>query len=68
MEAYSSYNQIKMDKGNVSHIKFYVDSDIYHYIVMHFALINIGVTYQRIVNKFFTKLIGKMMDALMICW
>lgn len=42
---------------------FYVDNDILVYQVMPFELVNVGVTYQRIVNKFFKNSLGRNMKA-----
>lgn len=58
IKACNGYNQIKMAEKYVSHTILYVDIDIYHYIVMPFGLINAGTTYQRMVNKLFTDMIG----------
>lgn len=40
MDTYSGYNQFGMTEEDASHTAFYVDSDIYHYAVMPFELIN----------------------------
>ncbi|XP_022850814.1 uncharacterized protein LOC111372665 [Olea europaea var. sylvestris] len=42
---------------------FMVDSAIYCYRVMPFGLKNAGATYQRLINKIFAELIGKMIKA-----
>lgn len=39
MDAYLGYNQIQMAEGDAQHIAFYVDSNIYHYTVIHLGLI-----------------------------
>lgn len=43
MDAYSWYSQIRMAEEDPSHTAFYADSDIYHYAVMPFRLINVGL-------------------------
>ena len=59
MDAYSSYNQIRMHEPD--HIKtiFVTDRGLNCYKVMPFGLKNAGVTYQRLVNRIFANQIGK---------
>lgn len=61
-DAYSGYNHIKMTESNASHTTFYMDSDIYHYIVMPFDFINVGATYQRMIHKLFVVMRGVIME------
>lgn len=63
IDAYTGYNQIQMAAGDAHHIAFYIDSDIHHYRVMPFGLINAGSTYQRMVNKLFIGMIGETVEA-----
>lgn len=63
MDTYLGYNHIKMEEGDSNHNVFYVDSDIYHYTVLSLGLINVDATYQRMVNKFFAKMIDDTMEA-----
>lgn len=63
MDAYFGYNQIQMEEGNTQHTTFYADSDIYHYKVMPFRLINVSATYQRMVNKLFARMIDDTMEV-----
>ena len=42
---------------------FYADGDIYNYTVMPFGLLNVGATYQRMVNKVFGHMLGQSMEA-----
>lgn len=44
-------NMIKMAEKDALHMALYANTIIYHYRVTPFGLINIGVTYQRLVNK-----------------
>ena len=37
--------------------------ELYWYKVMHFSLMNAGVTFQRMVTKMFEPLLGKTMEA-----
>lgn len=40
MDTKFSYNQIKKAKKDALHTTFYVDNDIYHYMMIPFELIN----------------------------
>lgn len=62
MDTYSGYNQIKTDESCASHTMFYADNHIYHCIVMPFRIVNVGDTYQRMVNKLFAQMIGTTME------
>ncbi|XP_074346922.1 uncharacterized protein LOC141685734 [Apium graveolens] len=63
MDAYSGYNQIPMYGPDQEHTSFITDRGLYCYIGMPFGLINVGTTYQRLVNKMFKNKIGKMMEV-----
>ena len=63
MDGFSGYNQIKMDKDDTSKVSFITDFGVFCYLVMAFGLKNAGATYQRLVNKIFKNLIGKMMEV-----
>ncbi|XP_074378676.1 uncharacterized protein LOC141720227 [Apium graveolens] len=63
MDAYSRYNQIPMYGPDQEHTSFITDRGLYCYIGMPFGLINVGATYQRLVNKIFKRQIGKMMEV-----
>lgn len=62
MEAYLGYNQILMYGPNEDTL-FIIDRGLYCYKVMLFGLKNIDVTYQRFVNKMFSRKIGKTMEV-----
>jgi len=53
MDAYSDYNQIKMNPSDEDKITFTTGQGIYCYKVMPFGLENTGATFQRMVNKVF---------------
>ena len=55
MDAFSGYNQIKMDEENPEKTAFITSQGLYCYKVMPFRLKNAGATYQRLVNKMFNK-------------
>lgn len=51
-----------MNLNNESHTIFYADGDILCYIVMHFGLINVGATNQRMVNRLIIEMLGRNME------
>ena len=61
MDVFLGYNQIKMAKENQEKIAFIMSQRLYCYKVMPFGLKNAGATYQRLVNKMFSKQIGRNM-------
>ncbi|KAK0592167.1 hypothetical protein LWI29_014403 [Acer saccharum] len=63
MDAYSSYNQILMHPDDQEKATFVTKRGIFCYKVMLFGLKNAGVTYQRLVNKMFTKMLGSTMKV-----
>ena len=63
MDVYSGYNQIPLYELDEEHTSFITDIGLYCYIGMSFGLINIGVTYQRLVNMMFKEQIGKTMEV-----
>ena len=50
MDAFSGYNQIKMDKEDQEKTSFITSQGLFCYKVMLFGLKNAGETYQRLVN------------------
>lgn len=52
-----------MVESDEQHTAFYVENNIYNHIVMPFGLINVGATYQRMVNELFTRMIDVTMEA-----
>ena len=55
MDSFSGYNQIKMSEEDQEKTTFITSQGLYCYKVMPFRLKNAGVTYQRLVNKIFSK-------------
>ena len=53
MDAFSSYNQIRMDKENKEKTSFITNQGLLCYKMMPFSLKNVGETYQRLVNYMF---------------
>ena len=58
MDAFSSYNQIKMDEADQEKTSFVTSQGLFCYKMMPFRLKNTGVTYQRLVNHMFHPQIG----------
>ena len=54
MDAFSDYNQIKMEEADQEKTFFITNQGLFHYKVMPFGLKNAGATYQRLMNKMFT--------------
>jgi len=63
LDAYSGYNQIRMSKKDRIHTAFITERGLYCYKVMPFGLKNAGATYQRLINRMFTKHIGTKVEA-----
>ena len=53
MDAFSGYNQIRMDEANQKNTSFVTSQGLFYYKVMPFSLKNAGATYQRLVNHMF---------------
>ena len=54
MDAFSSYNQIKLDEADQEKTSFITSQGLFCYKVMPFGIKNMGATYQRLMNKMFT--------------
>ena len=54
MNAFSDYNQIKLDEADQEKTSFVTSQGLFYYKVMPFRLKNAGATYQRLMNKMFT--------------
>ena len=59
MDAFSGYNQIKMEEADQEKTSFVTSQGLFCYKVMSFGLKNVGATYQRLMNKMFTHQIGR---------
>ena len=53
MDAFSRYNQIKIDEADQEKTSFITSQGLFCYKVMPFGLKNAGATYQRLVNHMF---------------
>ena len=58
MDAFSGYNQIRMDEVDQEKTSFVTSQGLFYYEVMPFGLKNAGITYQRLMNKIFAQQIG----------
>ena len=58
MDAFSDYNQIRLDESDLEKISFVTSQGVFYYKVMPFRLKNAGATYQRPVNRMFVQQIG----------
>ena len=65
MDAFSGYNQIKMAEEDQEKTTFITSQGLNCYKVMPFRLKNARATYQRLVNKMFSKQIGRNMEVYM---
>ena len=59
IDAFSGYNQIKMNEDDQERTSFVTSQGLFCYKVMLFGLKNAGATYQRLMNKMFTYQIGR---------
>ncbi|CAJ2642757.1 uncharacterized protein LOC123899916 [Trifolium pratense] len=63
MDAYSGYNQIRMNALDAPHTAFMSNTCNYNYRVMPFGLKNAGATYQRLMDRIFARQIGKNLEV-----
>ena len=63
LEGFFSYHQIPMHSPDVEKMTFITPHGLYCYNVMPFGLKNVGATYQRLVTKIFSPLIGRTMEV-----
>ena len=63
MDVFSGYNQIRLDEVDQEKTSFFMSQGLFYYRVMPFGLKNVGVTYQRLVNKMFTQQIGRNVEV-----
>ena len=55
VDAFSGYNYIKLAEEDHEKTAFIISQGLYYYKVMPFGLKNAEVTFQRLVNKMFSK-------------
>ena len=59
MDAFSGYNQIKLDETDQENTSFVTSQGLFCYKVMPFGLKNASAMYQRLMNKIFAHQIGR---------
>ena len=65
MDAFSGYNQIKMDEADQEKTSFITSQGLSCYKVIPFGLRNAEATYQRLVNHMFHPQIGHNVEVYM---
>ena len=63
MDAFSGYNQIRMDEVDQEKTSFVTSQGLFCYKVMPFELKNARATYQRLVNHMFRPQIGRNVEV-----
>ena len=63
MDAFSGYNQIRMDEADQEKTSFVTSQGLFCYKVMPFGLKNAGAMYQRLVNHMFRPHIGQNVEV-----
>ena len=63
MDAFSGYNQIKMEEADQEKTSFVTSQGLFCYEVMPFGLKNAGAKYQRLVNHMFRPQIGRNIEV-----
>ena len=63
MDAFSGYNQIKMDEADQEKTSFVTSQGLFCYEVMPFGLKNTGAIYQRLVNHMLRPQIGRNVEV-----
>ena len=63
MDAFSRYNQIRIEEADQEKTSFVTSQGIFCYKVMPFGLNNAGATYQRLVNHMFHPQIGQNVEV-----
>ncbi|GJR55097.1 reverse transcriptase domain-containing protein [Tanacetum coccineum] len=63
LDAYKGYHQIQMAKEDEEKTAFITSQRIFYYTKMPFGLINVGATYQRLVDKAFYKQVGQNLEV-----
>ncbi|XP_074374612.1 uncharacterized protein LOC141715023 [Apium graveolens] len=63
MDAFSGYNQVRMNPEHISKTAFITHRAVYTFIMMPFGLINAGATYQKMMNTIFKSQLGWNMES-----
>ena len=62
-DAFFGYNQIKLNEVDQEKTSFVTSQGLFYYKVMPFELKNVGVTYQRLMNRMFAHQIGRNVEV-----
>jgi len=65
MDAFSSYNQIRMDEADQEKTSFITSQGLFYYKVMPFGLKNMGAMYKRPMNKCSHSRLGEMSKSML---
>lgn len=68
LDAFSGYNQIKMNPEDAEKTSFIMELGTYCYTMIPFGLKNSGTTYQRMMDLFFKDHIEKILKSTWITW
>ena len=63
MDAFSEYNQIRMDETDQEKTSFVTSQGLFCYKVISFGLKNARATYQRLINHMFRPQIGQNLEV-----
>ena len=63
LDVYSGYSQIPMNPEDRVHTALVTQKGMFCYRVISFGLKNAGATYQRLMNKMFTKQVGRIIEV-----
>ncbi|XP_074336017.1 uncharacterized protein LOC141673183 [Apium graveolens] len=63
MDAFSGYNQVRMNPEDIAKTAFITHRAVYAFIMMPFGLINAGATYQKMMNTIFKSQLGRNMES-----
>ena len=66
MDAFSGYNQIRMDEADQGKTSFITSQGLFCYKIMPSSLKNVGATYQRLVNHMFRPQIGRDVEVYVV--
>ena len=66
MDAFSGYNQIRMDEADQGKTSFITSQGLFCYKIMPSSLKNAGATYQRLVNHMFRPQIGRDVEVYVV--
>ncbi|KAK4407729.1 Retrovirus-related Pol polyprotein from transposon [Sesamum angolense] len=63
MDASQGYHQVMLAPGDHERVSFITSDGTFYYVAMPFGLKNVGVTYQRLVDKIFRPQLGRNIEV-----